>query len=258
MADPLRDIIATGAPAVDPPGTPDGPVLRFVDPGLIRDRVVDALRDAIVSGRLRPGERIREREIVAALQVSRSPLREAIRILETEGLVTTVAHRGACVSELTREDLRLTTEVRVMVETFAVRLAAARLPDATLEAMGRHLEAARRRGLDPHAAEDLDHSLTFHDAFVRACGNPKLVQLHEVVKRHMRRYQLVAFSRLGRADRATAEHAEILEAFRRRDAAAVERLLVSHLQRVSDEIAPHLAASPADPGHPTHRGRGTP
>ena len=102
-------------------------LIRFTDPGLIRDGIVGAMRDAIISGRLRPGERIREREIVASLQVSRSPLREAIRILETEGLVTTVAHRGACVTELTRADLRHTTELRVMVETFAVRLTVDRL-----------------------------------------------------------------------------------------------------------------------------------
>ena len=113
--------------------------------------------------------------------------------------------------------------------------------------MEQHIEDARRRNLEPDASRELDHSLVFHDLFVQACGNPKLIQIHEVVKRHMRRYQLFAFSRLGRADRATAEHAEILEAFRLRDVAAIERLVVLHLQRVSDEIAPHLDASPPRP-----------
>ena len=240
------------------PGARGSDVIRFTDPGLIRDGIVGAMRDAIVSGRLRPGERIRERELGASLQVSRSPLREAIRILETEGLVTTVAHRGACVSELTREDLRHTTELRVMVETFAVRLTVDRLPASTIETMEQQIEAARRRNLEPDANRELDHSLVFHDLFVQACGNPKLIQIHEVVKRHMRRYQLFAFSQLGRADRATAEHAEILEAFRQRDVAAIERLVVLHLQRVSDEIAPHLDASPpSGPGHSPNRGRGT-
>lgn len=239
------------------PETPGSGAIHFTDPGLIRDGIVGAMRDAIITGRLRPGERIREREIVASLQVSRSPLREAIRILETEGLVTTVAHRGACVTELTGADLRHTTEVRVMVETFAVRLTVDRLPDTTLKAMEQHIEGARRRNLEPDANRELEHSLVFHDLFVRACGNPKLIQIHEVVKRHMRRYQLFAFAKLGRADRATSEHAEILGAFRLRDVAAIERLLTLHLQRVSDEIAPHLDGSPApDPDRSTHRGRG--
>ena len=145
-----------------------------------------------------------------------------------------------------------------MVETFAVRLTVDRLPDATLKAMEQHIEDARRRNLEPDANRELDHSLVFHDLFVRACGNPKLIQIHEVVKRHMRRYQLFAFAKLGRADRATSEHAEILDAFRLRDVAAIERLLTLHLQRVSDEIAPHLNAPPApDPDRSTHRGRGT-
>lgn len=78
-------------------GVPDSRI-RFTGPGLIRDRIVDALREAIVAGRLKPGERIRERELVALLGVSRSPLREAIRILEAEGLITSLPHRGAWVS----------------------------------------------------------------------------------------------------------------------------------------------------------------
>lgn len=72
-----------------------GSRIRFTDPGLIRERVVDALRDAIIAGRLKPGERIRERELVSLLGVSCSPLRKAIRILETEGLITSLAYRGA-------------------------------------------------------------------------------------------------------------------------------------------------------------------
>jgi Bacterial regulatory proteins, gntR family len=69
------------------------PRIHFSDPGLIRDRVVEALRDAIVAGRLKPGERIRERELVALLGVSRSPLREAIRILESVRLADVPPHR---------------------------------------------------------------------------------------------------------------------------------------------------------------------
>ncbi len=103
---------------------PNDVLPRLPDLKLIRDRVVDALRDAIISGRLKPGARIRERELVT-LGVSRSPLREAIRVLEGEGFIVSENHRGARVSELSAADLRDMVHVRIMLEQFAVR---AKLP----------------------------------------------------------------------------------------------------------------------------------
>src|ERR1700730_5960979 len=120
--------------------------IRFTDPGLIRERVVDALRDAIIAGRLKPGERIRERDLVSLLGVSRSPLREAIRILETEGLITSLAHRGAGVRELSATDLRDMLDVRIMLESFAARLFIERLDEGPLRAMEEQVERSRAPG----------------------------------------------------------------------------------------------------------------
>lgn len=231
----------------------DGPLIEFSDPGLIRSRVVEALRDAIVRGRLRPGQRIRERELVQALGISRSPLREAIRVLEAEGLVSTAPHRGAWVSELSPADLRETTEVRIMLETYAARLACKALDDAAFEAMAHRVEQAREWDRTRDVAAQLNSSMAFHDVFVEACGNQKLIQFYQIIKRHLRRYQLLAFSRLDRARRASEEHLQILRAFRARDVAEVERLLVEHLTRASEEVTAHLAAGP-----PAEAGRGRP
>lgn len=218
-------------------------IIEFSDPGLIRSRVVEALRDAIVQGRLKSGERIRERELVQSLGISRSPLREAIRVLEAEGLVSTAPHRGAWVSELNAADFRETTEVRIMLETYAARLACKALDDAAFDAMAEQIQRARNRKQGRNVAAELNSSMGFHDVFVEACGNRKLIQLYQIVKRHLRRYQLLAFSRLGRAGRAIEEHLEMLDAFRARNVAEVERLLVEHLTRASDEIAAHLTAN---------------
>ncbi len=214
--------------------------IRFTDPGLIRDRVVDALRDAIIAGRLKPGERIRERELVSLLGVSRSPLREAIRILETEGLLTSLAHRGARVSELSVSDLRDMLHVRIMLETFAARLAIERLDATTLQAMEEQVARARAAGVQVDLRSNFDLGLEFHDLLVAACGNRKVVQLHENLKRHQRRYQHFAFARLGRDVRALDEHAEIVGALRRRDLAAVQQGLHAHLMRFCGEITPFL------------------
>jgi len=221
--------------------------IRFTDPGLIRERVVDALRDAIIAGRLKPGERIRERELVSLLGVSRSPLREAIRILETEGLITSLAHRGARVSELSAIDLHDMLDVRIMLESFAARLFIERLDEAVLRAMEEQVERSRAPGYRVDLQENFDLGLEFHDLLVGACGNRKVVQMHENLKRHQTRYQHFAFARLGRDLRALDEHAEMVTMLRARDLGAVERLMRAHLLRFHDYLAPLLpVAAPLD------------
>jgi DNA-binding GntR family transcriptional regulator len=219
--------------------------IRFTDPGLIRERVVDALRDAIIAGRLKPGERIRERELVALLGVSRSPLREAIRILETEGLLTSLAYRGARVSDLSAADLRDMLDVRIMLESFAARLAIERLDDAALQAMEGQVNRARAAGAQVDLEANFELGLGFHDMLVAASGNRKVVQIHESLKRHQRRYQHFAFTRVGRDLRALDEHADIVIALRRRDLATVEQGLRTHLRRFYGEIAPLLPVDSA-------------
>jgi DNA-binding GntR family transcriptional regulator len=219
--------------------------IRFTDPGLIRERVVDALRDAIIAGRLKPGERIRERELVALLGVSRSPLREAIRVLETEGLITSLAYRGARVSDLSAADLRDMLDVRIMLECFAARLAIERLDDAALLAMEEQVKRARAAGARVDLEANFELGLGFHDMLVAASGNRKVVQIHESLKRHQRRYQHFAFTRVGRDLRALDEHADIVAALRRRDLAAVEHGLRAHLLRFYDETAPLLPVDSA-------------
>jgi len=221
--------------------------IRFTDPGLIRERVVDALRDAIIAGRLKPGERIRERELVSLLGVSRSPLREAIRILETEGLITSLAHRGARVSELSAIDLHDMLDVRIMLESFAARLFIERLDEAVLRAMEEQVERSRAPGYRVDLQENFDLGLEFHDLLVGACGNRKVVQMHENLKRHQTRYQHFAFARLGRDLRALDEHALMVAMLRARDLGAVERLMRAHLLRFHDYLAPLLpVAAPLD------------
>ena len=221
--------------------------IRFTDPGLIRERVVSALRDAIIAGRLKPGERIRERELVSLLGVSRSPLREAIRILETEGFITSLAHRGARVSEVSAVDLHDMLDVRIMLESFAARLFIERLDEAALRAMEEQVERSRAPGYRVDLQENFDLGLEFHDLLVGACGNRKVVQMHENLKRHQTRYQHFAFARLGRDLRALDEHALMVAMLRARDLGAVERLMRAHLLRFHDYLAPLLpVAAPLD------------
>ena len=213
---------------------------RLSDPKLIRDHVVDALRDAIISGRLKPGARIRERELVTLLGVSRSPLREAIRILEGEGFIVSENHRGARISELSAADLHDMVHVRIMLEHFAVGLVLARLDDALLGALAAQVARARAAGRRIDARTNFELAFEFHDLLVSACGNRKVVQLHESLKAHHRRYDAFAFTRLGRSVRALDEHEQIIRGLREGDLPALRDLLHAHLLRFYDNVSPLL------------------
>jgi DNA-binding GntR family transcriptional regulator len=219
---------------------PDDVLPRLPDSKLIRDRVVDALRDAIIAGRLKPGARIRERELVTLLGVSRSPLREAIRILEGEGFIVSENHRGARVSELSAADLRDMVHVRIMLEHFAAGLVLERPHDELPAVLGGQVARARAAGRKIDARTNFELAFEFHDLLVAACGNRKVVQLHENLKAHHRRYDHFAFTRLGRSLRAIEEHDQIIRALRRRDLATVQQLLRAHLLRFYDNVAPLL------------------
>ncbi|HET7378791.1 MAG TPA: GntR family transcriptional regulator [Gaiellales bacterium] len=223
---------------------------RLSDPKLIRDRVVDALRDAIIAGRLKPGARIRERELVTLLGVSRSPLREAIRILEGEGFIVSENHRGARVSELSAADLQDMVHVRIMLEQFAAGLVIDRLDDVLLRALAEQVRRARAAGRRVDARTNFVLAFEFHDLLVLACGNRKVAQLHENLKAHHRRYDHFAFTRLGRRVRAVDEHEQIVSALRRRDLATVQHLLRTHLLRFYDNVAPLLPVVSEVPGPP--------
>ncbi|MFE1170278.1 GntR family transcriptional regulator [Nocardiopsis sp. NPDC058789] len=143
----------------------------------LRDRVHDQLRSRIIDLELPPGHRITEREASAELGVSRVPLREALRLLEAEGLVVLVPRQGAMVASWSREDIVRLFEVREELETLAARLAATRRTDADLRRMRALLDDAE------HALKADDESATaaanagFHRAVVAACGNPLLQRM---------------------------------------------------------------------------------
>jgi DNA-binding GntR family transcriptional regulator len=131
-----------------------------------------------------------------------------------------------------------------MLETFAARLTLERLHEEMVRAMESQVAAARQ-ATPTDVLMGFTLGLEFHDVLVSACGNQKVVQFYEILKRHLRHYQHFAFCRLGRDQRALEEHADMARAFRSLDLAAVEHLLRVHRRRSSEEIALLLPLDPA-------------
>ena len=155
----------------------------------LRDVVFNTLRQAILTGELKPGERLMEIHLANKLGVSRTPIREAIRKLELEGLVTMIPRRGAEVAQITEKSMNDVLEVRRALDALCVELACERI---TQEDMGRLKQACeafeaavRTRDVKKIARADVE----LHDIIVQATGNQRLVQLIHNLSEQMYRYR---------------------------------------------------------------------
>jgi DNA-binding GntR family transcriptional regulator len=198
-----------------------------------REWILRWLRHAIATGELEPGERLVERDISARSGVSRGPVREAIMILEQEGLVVSHPYRGAQVAPVSADEVReVLVPIRQTIERFAFRNAAA-LPDllGRLEGIVRDMESAARRG-DADRLADLD--VDFHEAVIRAAGHPQTLQIWRTIQPRVRAYFVRDAPAHPSPDEIPRQHRELLEALRTGDPATVDRAVTEH-------IALHLA-----------------
>ena len=195
--------------------------------------VADALREAITTGRLKARQPLPQAEIAANLQVSHIPVREALRQLESEGLVTYQANRGATVSALSTSEIREIYEIRALLETGAIRRATPLLPADNLERAARVLEQAERAE-DGAIWGNLD--MEFHTLVYHLDERPRLQELITELLRRVDRYWMSYGLMLKYRAAFDREHRELLAAVSARDAARAESLLAAHLHGASDRL----------------------
>ncbi|MDT0309569.1 GntR family transcriptional regulator [Streptomyces sp. DSM 44917] len=189
--------------------------------------VAGELRRAITSGELRPGAPIRQEALAARLDVSRVPLREALRMLEGEGLVEHRAHRGYVVAELSMDGLREVYRIRELLEAEALRVAADRLAEALPEAEEAQREVERAAAAGEVAAMAAANR-RFHFALTDASGLPRLGRLIGSLWDATDAYRSLYYAEPGNRERVVAEHRAVLAALRAGDAEAAVRRLDHH------------------------------
>jgi DNA-binding GntR family transcriptional regulator len=196
---------------------------------LLPTRLAAYLRGEIVAGRLKPGDRLVEQKIAASCGVSRVPLREAMRIIATEGLITISPHRGASVNLLSDEELIELFGARAAIEGFAAMSAALHRPAFAIKAMRKILERMKAAVSRDDRTAYYSLAADFHRELVLAGGNKIVVRLYEQIRQQLRRYQ-AAMSRLPELpSRSNLEHARILRAIERGDAHAAREAAESHI-----------------------------
>jgi DNA-binding GntR family transcriptional regulator len=201
------------------------PIARLTLPEAAAER----LRTLIIEGELAPGARLNERELSERLGVSRTPLREAFRMLAADGLLLQLPNRGAQVLALSREDVRHAFDVIASLEGLAGELAVARVTDADLVDL-RGLQAEME---DAHARHDLPTyyrvNRAIHDRINALAGNPILTQTFRTLNTRLHALRFRSNLVRGKWDKAVAEHRQMLEALHARDGKRLRDLLIGHL-----------------------------
>ena len=199
------------------------------EPRLLAAEVVERLRDMIVQGELAPGVKLNERVLCERLRTSRTPVREAIKYLASEGLVELLPNRGAIVSPITAATVREMFEILGALEALAGELACANASDADIA----EIRALHYQMLAHHARGELAPyfrcNQEIHMRLVEAAGNATLANTYRALNGHVRRARYMANLSRERWDHAVDEHQKILEALSRRDRALLPALLRSHL-----------------------------
>jgi len=204
----------------------------------LAERAYAALHDAIVSGELAPGQRLRIDELAEALHVSHLPIREAIRQLENQGLVQHLPHRGARVTQLSLDDLRQLYDARLLIEPEVIRRAAEQFTEEDSADARERLERyeANSERLDPAAAWQAHTD--FHFALYDACRSNWFLRLITPLWESSQRYRLAipTLSSDRRRAEAGAEHEELLAACAGHDPDRAARVLHDHLAKTANLI----------------------
>ena len=187
----------------------------------LRDVVFNTLRQAILTGDLKPGERLMEIHLADQLGVSRTPIREAIRKLELEGLVTMIPRRGAEVAQITEKSMNDVLEVRRAVDALCVELACERITKEELEALEAACEEFAKEAKKPREEKDVkllaQKDVALHDIIVQATGNQRLIQLVNNLSEQMYRYRFEYLKDFSQHEKLVQEHGVIYESIVKKD-----------------------------------------
>ncbi|MBC7258365.1 MAG: GntR family transcriptional regulator [Chloroflexi bacterium] len=210
----------------------------------LQELVTDRIREAILRGWLKPGERLDQAEIAERFQVSRMPVREALRTLEAEGLVKFYPHRGVEVCDLSPEEIEEIYQIRSALEAMAIQLAVPHFNEEADRQLSALLQEMEEVADDPPTWTTLNYR--FHRMLYGLSGRARLCAIIESLRNTVQPYVARDVSHPTRARRAMEEHREILAACRAGDATRAAELISQHLKQVCDNLVASLRGAKAE------------
>ena len=209
----------------------------------LHDELVSLVRDMIVEGELEPGARVPEQQLCARFGVSRTPLREALKVLASEGLLTLLPHRGARVAAVSAEEIEELFPIMGAIEALAGELAAKRISDGEIA----HIRDLHARMTEHYARGErtayarLNEEI--HDAIFAAAGNASLAQIYRQLMLRIRRVRFIARMSPARWQEAIADHEAIAAALEARDGARLAAVLRAHVASKAATVLEALGAA---------------
>lgn len=202
----------------------------------LRDVVFNTLRQAILTGELKPGERLMEIHLANKLGVSRTPIREAIRKLELEGLVTMIPRRGAEVAQITEKSMNDVLEVRRAMDALCVELACERITQEELEQLKEACDGFEAAVKTKDAKKIAQADVELHDIIVRATGNQRLIQLVNNLSEQMYRYRFEYIKDSSQHERLVEEHRIIYRSIVQKDKETASQAAKTHIDNQERSI----------------------
>lgn len=200
------------------------------------DKIANFVREAIIVGKLKPGEKISEAKLADELHISRTPIREAIRMLESEGFVSIIPRRGTIVSEFSLDDLYEYFQIKACLEGFAAAGVVDKLSDRELN----KLKRLNEEELTAIKASDFSHYLRIHDdfhqTFLARSANRKLFSLIQHMGFHIRRLEKIFIDHPEIFVTCSETHSALIEAFEARDAKKVREMVEQNILLIAENL----------------------
>jgi DNA-binding GntR family transcriptional regulator len=201
----------------------------------LREVVFNSLREAIIMGELKPGMRLMEVQLSEKMGVSRTPVREAIRKLELEGLVRMIPRKGAHVADLSVKDIMDVLEVRASLDGLATALSASRISEGELKELRQvqiqFTSYMERDNLQGTVKKDVE----FHDIIYRSSRNDKLIQIVSNLSEQVHRFRIIYLKDYSSPRNVAKEHTEIIEAISGKDPEVAQKIAAKHIK--NQEVA---------------------
>lgn len=202
----------------------------------LREVIFNTLREAIIVGELKPGERLMEVQLADKMGVSRTPVREAIRKLELEGLVEMLPRKGAHVADLSVKDIMDVLEVRATLDGLASMLSATRITDDELKDL-KHVQAqfisfVEKDNLQGSIKKDVE----FHDIIYRSSRNEKLIQIANNLREQVQRFRVIYLKDFSSTKELIREHADIIDGISRKDSEIAQKYAQKHIRNQEETI----------------------
>ena len=212
----------------------------------LREQIVSSLRDSIIKGELNPGQKLTEPELAEKLGISRTPIREAFRQLESEGFLTVIPRRGAVVSRITRKEINDFYDLKSLLEGYAARIAAEKITEKGIEKLRKINEQlavlAEKDDVDAFFSKNDE----FHNTFISYCGNEKLLEFHKHLVQRFMRFRLGALSVPGRLQASVKQHRAIIKALAEKDGPLAEAAVLEHALLSGVELAERVEQDVAE------------